>query len=87
MNKFKNKEILFGKIQWKHHDEGEPSYELESEMHGKSLHIYFNIVYLIFRGRNLSLSGRENKGKLLGKYITGTCHEKLISECTLRLFT
>ena len=35
VKKLINKESLLVKIQWKHHDEGEASWELESEMREK----------------------------------------------------
>ena len=35
VKKLRNKEIPLVKIQWKHHDEGEASWELESEMRQK----------------------------------------------------
>ena len=35
VKKLRNKEISLVKVQWKHHDEGEASWELESEMREK----------------------------------------------------
>ena len=35
VKKLRNKEIMLMKIQWKHHDEGEASWELDSEMREK----------------------------------------------------
>ena len=35
VKKLRNKEIPLVKVQWKHHDEGEASWELESEMQEK----------------------------------------------------
>ena len=40
VKKLRNKEILLVKIQWKHHDEGEALWELESEMHEKFPYLF-----------------------------------------------
>ena len=49
VKKLRNKEIPLVKIQWKHHDEDEASWELESEIREK-FRIHFDTVYLIFQG-------------------------------------
>ena len=40
VKKLRNKEILLVKIQWKHHDKDEVSWELESEMREKFLYLF-----------------------------------------------
>ena len=40
IRKLRNKEIPLVKIQWKHHDEREASWEMESEMHVKYLELF-----------------------------------------------
>ena len=40
VKKLINKEIQLVKIQWKHHDEGEASWELESEVREKFLYLF-----------------------------------------------
>ena len=40
VKKLRNKEIPLVKIQWKHHDEGEASWELESEMREKDPELF-----------------------------------------------
>ena len=39
-NKLRNKEIPLVKIQWKHHDEGEALWELESEVREKFPYLF-----------------------------------------------
>ena len=43
VKKLRNKEIPLVKIQWKHHDEGEASWELESEMREKYPELFSRI--------------------------------------------
>ena len=52
VKKRRKKEIPLAKIQWKHYDEREASWELESEMHEKFLYLFGCCLTQISRTRS-----------------------------------